>query len=158
METSTRLRIPYLEDRILSLYLPPPELWPGIEQVCRRLKVPSDLMLAVIMVESELRPQHAPGALAPLPRRVARRLYADDAPWELALELAATYLAVQLERFGRVSLALLAYHTVADWVAEQGDAMLDIPIYGAYVRSVLTTLRWLSHVRPWQAWPVEVAS
>jgi hypothetical protein len=115
-------------------------------------------MLAVTLVESDLRPGGTPGALYPLPYRVARRLYAEEAPWELALELAVTHLACQLERFDRLSLALLAYHTIPDWVEERGDAMLGIPVYAAYVRSVLTALRWLSRLCPWQSWPTEVAS
>jgi hypothetical protein len=126
--------------------------------MCRPLKVPADLMLAVTMVESDLWPQHRPGAVYPLPYRVARRLHAEDAPWELALELAVAHLACQLERFERLSLALLGYHTILDWVPEEGDRILSIPIYAAYGRSVLTTLRWLSHIQPWSSWPVEVAS
>jgi hypothetical protein len=158
MYASTRLRIPFLEQRILTLTVPPAEVWPAIERECQRLAVPTDLMVALLMVESDLWPQHQPGELHALPYRIARRLHAEHAPWELDLELAVLHLACQVERFTSLPRVLLAYHTVADWVAEDGDRLLRIPIHAAYVGSVLTARCWLLYLQSWRSWSEEVAS
>lgn len=65
---------------------------------------------------------------------------------------ASRHLRLQLMRFTRLTLALVAYHTDPEWVDDVGDAALDDPVQAEYVRAVLATLSWLCETKPWRGW------
>ncbi len=142
-------------DRTLPLVAP---LWEWLILVCRRYEVAPELLLAVVLVETErawLRPSDQLFAMSNQALDCMARWCPDRDPNPIMLveiAYAAAHLNVQCRRFSRMTLALAAFCTDPEWVADQGDAFLDRPDIHRYIHQVCTLQAWLADARPWRPW------
>jgi hypothetical protein len=147
------LHPPIFVGRTLQLLGP---YWPWFEAICRHFDLAPELLLATTCVESATVPG-ANGIVAMTDQALdcMARWYPelDPNPYTLPeVAYAAAHLRRQCRRFGRLTLALAAFHTDPEWVADKGEALLDESEVQDYLRRVLATLAWLCDTQPWRQW------
>ena len=135
-----------------------PALWPFVEHVAWQFGLVPELLLALICAETAAVPDvHLFIVMSDKGLECLERWYParDPNPTTLAeLSYAAAHLYRQCRRFGRLTLALAAFHTDPEWVADQGEALLDEPEMRDYLRYFFASLAWLSETQPWRRWDV----
>jgi hypothetical protein len=133
-------------------------IWPTLEHVCRVHRLPLEVFVAVLLVETAYGAKDRHAQLEPLTKSVRHRLHADDATWMESLEVAAGHLSCQLERFGSLALALVGYHDDPQVLEAATGCLLNDPLWSSYVETVTSTLDWLCRIRPWCRWPESTAA